>query len=348
MRQTYLDVARGAGIILVVYGHVLRGVFAAELVPVGTLGTVLAWTDYVIYTFHMPLFFFLSGLHVRNSLRGTQREFMRSKVRAIVYPYLLWSILQGSVQLAMASHGVNHPLMLSDLLAIGWRPFAQFWFLYALMLCMMGAWTLARFVPAVTQEPMAMPIRGLLAGVAATGLAVGASTQWGILSTTLMNWPFFVLGILVSNALPGWLESNSGNRACVATAAVFAAAVAFAHRFGVATSVWAVPAAFVGIALSLQLSYRYASRQMRYTWLTSIGFASMPIYLMHILAMAGVRTVLMRAGITDLATHLALGTVVGVAVPMVAYILVLRAGCARIAGFPLWPGRSAVAHPQAA
>ncbi|WP_423762839.1 acyltransferase family protein [Burkholderia sp. NLJ2] len=347
-RETSLDVARGAGIILVVYGHVLRGAVSSGLMPAGLPDTGFAWIDYVIYTFHMPLFFFLSGLHVCRSLRSAPHRFIGAKARAIAYPYLLWSVLQGGVQIAMASHGTNHPFTLADLLAIGWRPFAQFWFLYALMLCMIGVWLLAQQVPTLAQVPMPPRIRGALIASAVLGLAIGAATQWGILSTTLMNWPFFVAGVVASRALPGWLERHSHLVACAATAAVFVSAVALAHGLGGATSIWAVPAAFAGIALMLQFAYRYASSPERAGWLAAIGCASMPIYLMHILVMAGVRIVLMRAGISSLTMHLALGTLAGVAVPMAAYLIALRTGTARAAGFPSWPGRGAVVRPQAA
>ncbi|MBN3825763.1 acyltransferase [Burkholderia sp. Ac-20384] len=347
-RETSLDVARGAGIILVVYGHVLRGAVSSGLVPAGVPETVLAWVDYVIYTFHMPLFFFLSGLHVCSSLRGAPQRFMGAKVRTIVYPYLLWSILQGGAQIAMASHGTNHPFTIGDLLAIGWRPFAQFWFLYALMLCMIGAWLLARWVPAFPQTPMPPRVRDALVASAMLGLAIGAATQWGIVSTTLMNWPFFVAGVVASRALPGWLERNSHLAACALTATGFVVAVAFAHGFGSATSAWAVPAAFAGIALMLQLAYRHASSPARAGWLAAIGYASMPIYLMHILVMAGVRIVLMRAGVGSLAIHLVIGTLAGVVVPMAVYLIALRTGTARVAGFPAWPGRRAAVRPQPA
>ncbi|AFQ50808.1 acyltransferase family protein [Burkholderia cepacia] len=347
-RETSLDVARGAGIILVVYGHVLRGVVSADLVPAGAADTALAWSDYVIYTFHMPLFFFLSGLHVCSSLRRAPHGYLWSKVRTIVYPYLLWSIVQGAVQIAMASHGTNHPFTLNDLLAIGWRPFAQFWFLYALMLCMLGIRAFATAMPDATHVPMPARARAWLAGGAALGLVLGSVTQFGILSITLMNGPFFVAGVIASQPLPAWLARNSGPTALATTATAFVAAVVFAHGFGSATSVWALPAAFAGIALALQLAHRYASQPARAAWLAAIGCASMPIYLTHIFAMAAVRIVLTRVGITSLAAHLVLGTLAGVAIPMVVYRVTLRSGLARMAGFPSWPGRATAVRTRTA
>lgn len=345
-RETTLDAARGAGIILVVYGHVLRGAIGSDLVPAGLPATLLAWSDYVIYTFHMPLFFFLSGLHVCSSLRRAPERFIGAKIRTIAYPYLLWSVLQGGVQIVMSSRGANHPFTRDDLLAIGWRPFAQFWFLYALMLCMLAVWLAGRHVPTLARAPMPAHTRGGLVASAVLALAIGATTQWGILSTTLMNWPFFVAGIVASRALPGWLERYSHRWVSAVTAALFVVAIAFAHGRGSATSVWAIPAAFSGIALLLQLAYRHASFPAHTGWLAMVGYASMPIYLMHILVMACVRIVLVRIGMTNLAAHLVLGTLAGVTIPMVAYLVALRMGVAGMAGFPAWPGRSQAIRAQ--
>lgn len=60
VRIDWQDSARGFGILLVVYGHVVRGLFQSDIL------TSPAWAraDFAIYTFHMPLFFFLSGLNV--------------------------------------------------------------------------------------------------------------------------------------------------------------------------------------------------------------------------------------------------------------------------------------------
>ena len=57
VRKDWVDIARGIGIILVVYGHALRGHFPLPHRP--------SWAssqDAIIYSFHMPLFFVLAGL----------------------------------------------------------------------------------------------------------------------------------------------------------------------------------------------------------------------------------------------------------------------------------------------
>ena len=64
-RNQWVDYAKAIGIILVVYGHVARGLIAAGLPMNQTWYTLV---DSIIYSFHMPLFFFLSGLFFYDSL----------------------------------------------------------------------------------------------------------------------------------------------------------------------------------------------------------------------------------------------------------------------------------------
>ncbi len=65
-RADWVDYAKAIGIILVVYGHVARGIFNSGIVVPVHAYEVL---DSIVYSFHMPLFFFLSGLHAIDSLK---------------------------------------------------------------------------------------------------------------------------------------------------------------------------------------------------------------------------------------------------------------------------------------
>lgn len=68
-----LDIAKGIGIILVVWAHA-RGIFSSY-----------------IYQFHMPFFFLISGyLYSRNS---TLKEFTVRKLKSLYIPFVSWNIL---------------------------------------------------------------------------------------------------------------------------------------------------------------------------------------------------------------------------------------------------------------
>tara|TARA_R110000737_G_scaffold26627_2_gene45378 strand:+ start:491 stop:1009 length:519 start_codon:yes stop_codon:yes gene_type:complete len=117
-RIVWLDVARALGIALVVYGHVARGLMSAGIL------TDLAWIqiDFAIYTFHKPLFFYLSGMNVRRS--RDQSGFFSSRAKAIILPYIVFSLLQGAVQVVMAgqTNGDLAPIHLLMIVATRSRP----------------------------------------------------------------------------------------------------------------------------------------------------------------------------------------------------------------------------------
>ncbi|WP_162779036.1 acyltransferase family protein, partial [Klebsiella pneumoniae] len=65
MRETWVDYAKGIGIILVVFGHANRGLYSSGIY---ISPEIYHYLDNVIYSFHMPLFFFLSGGNDSNLL----------------------------------------------------------------------------------------------------------------------------------------------------------------------------------------------------------------------------------------------------------------------------------------
>ena len=128
-RHAWVDCAKAIGIFLVVFGHVLRGLSSAGLVRDTSTYQLV---DSVIYSFHMPLFFFLSGLFFMESLQKKSLTFfMASKLDSIIYPYILWSLLQGLVEASLSSY-TNGKVTYSEVFELLWQPRAQFWFLYAL------------------------------------------------------------------------------------------------------------------------------------------------------------------------------------------------------------------------
>lgn len=76
-RIPWIDVARGIGIILVVYGHSLSS----------------HSFRYLIYAFHMPLFFFLSGLVFTYRKEQSLVAFLKKNAKAILLPYVIFALI---------------------------------------------------------------------------------------------------------------------------------------------------------------------------------------------------------------------------------------------------------------
>ena len=136
-----MDTVKGLGILSVVVGHESRGLASSHL---------LEWTpairlaDMWIYSFHMPLFFFLSGLFLlQSATKFSLRDFVSDKIRTLAYPYFVWSIITVVLEQHIGQIP-NHPRNLSDLLIIPYEPIEQFWFLYALFSSSYSSWNTIR------------------------------------------------------------------------------------------------------------------------------------------------------------------------------------------------------------
>lgn len=81
-RVNWIDYAKAIGIILVIIGHV----------PSNN-----GMTDW-LYSFHMPLFFFLTGITLK--ARGGYKEYINKLAKKILLPYILYSLLYFSINVA--------------------------------------------------------------------------------------------------------------------------------------------------------------------------------------------------------------------------------------------------------
>ena len=132
-RIDWLDRTKGFAIILVVIGHVVSNGVSANLLS--SSGSILLHN--AIYSFHMPLFFFLSGYLLYTGADDDIKAINRKTVirlLSLVVPYLIFSLLYWGVKFAMGgSAAVVHSVAITDAIEILYFPIGEYWFLYALM-----------------------------------------------------------------------------------------------------------------------------------------------------------------------------------------------------------------------
>ena len=79
-RENFIDASKGIGILLVVLGHVHN---------------VPPYLQKWIYSFHMPLFFFISGYLFNSAMYKQYKtsEFIKNKLRSLIIPYFLMALI---------------------------------------------------------------------------------------------------------------------------------------------------------------------------------------------------------------------------------------------------------------
>ena len=71
-----MDIAKGIGILMVVWAHIL----------------LTGWTHKMIYAFHMPLFFFLSGMLFKKEKYNSFGTFFVRRAKRLLIPYVVYSV----------------------------------------------------------------------------------------------------------------------------------------------------------------------------------------------------------------------------------------------------------------
>lgn len=308
-RTQWVDYAKAIGIILVVYGHVARGLDNAGLnTPEPWFTTI----DSVIYSFHMPLFFFLSGLFFIQSLSAKgMRKLMLSKVDSVFYPYVLWSIIQGCLEVFLAGHA-NSSVSYGDVFSLLWQPRAHFWFLYALFFVFLFAAVVYSLV-AKKYSVFILLFSTLLY------LLPLAFRQNIIVNFVCGHFVFFALGIIFTK------YANIAH--FTSPFALFSAALAFTlsqwffhsqlqlnytNQGALLLALSCISIGFV-VVLAAQLT------RTNLKFLAYIGASSMAIYLMHVLAGSSTRILLTKVlNIESFLIHLIVGCLVAVLAPLAA------------------------------
>ncbi|WP_448951919.1 acyltransferase family protein [Labrys neptuniae] len=319
-RLAIFDIVKGIGIILVVYGHCLRGLTSADIVPASSWIQI---TDYVIYTFHMPVFFFVSGIFMQASMNKGGPAFWRSRFLVLVYPYFLWSLLQGSAQVVLAGSGATNGSLRADrLLYLLWDPISPFWFLHALFFATVLAYGTRSIRPEI-----------LLAG-AFVAFLLGYFCLPSVMADITYGALYVFLGIFVQSR--GWLSglTRAGSGLTILVLA-FAVIVALGYRLQVPDRLL-FPAAALAIIILLKGSTVIEARLPELaSLLASIGRASMSIYVMHILVLGAARVLMLRVfNISHPLLLLPISTMLAVFTPLLVQWFTDKLQISRFAGLP--------------
>ena len=126
-RQHWIDVCKGIAIILVVTGHVVTSYHNSGLYI--DTPAFNGWGR-VIYAFHMPLFFIVSGYLTKFS---KAENIIKRKLISYGIPYVVFSLLIVVLKI-LANRFVNNKLTILDFIKIIWFPITSLWFVYALLI----------------------------------------------------------------------------------------------------------------------------------------------------------------------------------------------------------------------
>ncbi len=330
-RLVWIDYAKALAIFLVVFGHASRSLErTAGLVWSETLRIA----DALIYSFHIPLFFVLAGVTARLVADRGDVSPVRGLMWGIAVPYVIWSAVWVGLKVAFPE-AVNHPVSLSALLDLLWKPVEHMWFLQHLLFARL-IWMAAK--GAGLAEPASLGPTVLIAAMllACVGLAQFAESGTTI-GAILANAAFVGLGFIW---LPAMM-SLRGRAGPLAIAIVIAAlwligVIALRpHDQSLAGIVLALAGCYLALVAVLQVR---ESRSLAARSIAFLGEASLAIYVLHSIVITATRVVLTKLGWLDEMRLLWFGTALGLALPALLYWCVLAISARTNFSLTKWVG----------
>lgn len=303
-REKWVDDVKVIACILVVLGHFFQSMTKANILPENNL---YGWFNTTIYYFHVPLFFICSGyLYQKYSKVNSVDSWCKNvakKALALGVPYATFTTATWVLKKIFSSSVNDQIGGLGDTLFF--HPTAPYWYLYALFFI---------FLVTPTFSSAKAASVGIIISLAAKLLILtGTGYEIYAVSTFLSNEIWFVLGMSicafnvqlrdrkVQGTICGLLFIILSN--LVYTTEIGSAAISFAMGLLACTAVIMMVAGFeekFGRGMKLLAKY------------------TMPIFLMHTLFAAPLRSVLMKVGIGNVVIHVVLGLGISFAGPIMA------------------------------
>lgn len=101
-RIGWIDSLRGLGMFFVIWGHA----YPTNESPIRKF----------IYSFHMPFFFFLSGINSRKDLELDFKTFLLKKIKTLIVPYFILNIIGIIIHLVLSHFGIVDSVSLVEML----------------------------------------------------------------------------------------------------------------------------------------------------------------------------------------------------------------------------------------
>lgn len=302
-REKWVDDVKVIACILVVLGHFFQSMTKANILPENNL---YGWFNTTIYYFHVPLFFICSGyLYQKYSKVNSVDSWCKNvakKALALGVPYLTFSTATWLLKTMFADSVNKQADSLFSTLVV--NPSAPYWYLYALFFI---------FLVTPTFSSVKATAVGLIVALAAKVLILTGGSSIYAVSTVLSNEIWFVLGMSICAFNVQLKGKRVQGTICELLFVILSIVVYTVEISGGVISFAMGLLACVAVILMVAGFEEKFGRGMDF-----LAKYTMPIFLMHTLFAAPMRSVLLKMGITNTVVHIVLGLAISFAGPIIA------------------------------
>ena len=303
-REKWVDDVKVIACILVVLGHFFQSMTKANILPESDL---YKWFNTTIYYFHVPLFFICSGYLYQKYSKVNDftswKKNVAKKALALGVPYVTFTTATWILK-KVFSGSVNDQIGgLGDTLLL--HPTAPYWYLYALFFI---------FLVTPTFSTVKMASVGLAATIVAkVFILTGGGTGVYAVSTVLTNEIWFVLGMIICVFNVQLRGKKLQGTAIGLLFLGLSIAVHMANVQNLAVSFVLGLMACIAVILLVVAHEDKSGKAMGF-----LAKYTMPIFLMHTLFAAPLRSALLKIGIANAVVHVTMGLGISFAGPIVA------------------------------
>lgn len=311
IRVVWVDAVKLFACFLVVFGHLFMSMVTSGLLDESNVFYQLLVQT--IYSFHVPLFFVCSGfLYQFHKGGSTPRVHLRSikrKALALGVPYIVFSSLTLLLKNVFSGEVNNAatPFLRTLLL----EPIAPYWYLYTLFLlfCLIPrqsrnrnifglfiATSLIKFIYVCCPICWTLPDPVQKVAACAVWFSFGMMLSVDKIRINILKKSLSFIGLLIALFFSFFYyrveNTNRGLQFCLAILFVYS---------------------IVGLAVNAR------QLDVRASLLSYLGRFFMPVYVLHTICAAGIRSLLFKLGVMSLPLHMTIGLSASIAIPMVIY-----------------------------
>lgn len=284
--------------LLVILGHCLDGYLRAGMFQSHTMW--MQWLYNFLYSFHMPLFFLLSGFLYYYSYHDASFEKIKNKALNLIALYFAYSVMQCFIQAAMAGK-INRQVSLSDIFTLPFYTVPPYWYLYVLFFL---------YIISFYLKPMSMYkfTAILLACIASTEFA---KIELFDISSVAFYLMYFTLGGVIALFR---LDFRFKKIYLLPLLAISVLIYCFSTQQGVSRILVATSLSFLCLVFFCTIGN---FRDVKLFKLC--GKYCLAIYLIHTYLTAGTRVFLKHFQCNSVFIYLAIGMISGIFVPILVY-----------------------------
>ena len=302
-REKWVDDVKVIACIFVVLGHFFQSMTKANILPENDL---YQWFNTTIYYFHVPLFFICSGYLYQkyNKVNSVDswRKNVAKKAMALGVPYVTFTTAVWVLKKVFSSSVNDRIGGLGDTLFF--HPTAPYWYLYALFFI---------FLVTPTFSSVKAAAVGLIVALAAKVLILTGGYSVYAVSTVLSNEIWFVIGMSICVFNMQLKGKRVQGTICGLLFMILSVVVYMVENHSKMVSFALGLLACIAVILLVVDSEEKFGRGMDF-----LAKYTMPIFLMHTLFAAPLRSILMKIGIENAVIHVVLGLGISFAGPIMA------------------------------